>query len=574
MYQLLRSSPVATPEFAALSLLLSSNGNHAASSGGDSDNNINNYIRTTEPLMVVSITSTITHNAAVESIEELHRHVQSIVDLASTSSVSQFAAELLREEERSLRKMQIYRRSGSGGLEMHYRLMRGPESAQLQALLMIGIGSNSSNAANGKSTKLGTTNESFASPTSLDPSVLGVILSVGVAGESTSLSCSSSSTLYSLEQRMSDCTGFILQRHADAASARSLLTTFLLTPEDDYRISNERALAPQTLIRPEMIEKETTRNALLSPMAGMMAPIADFRLPSRRGKHNGDTDGGDQNDDGEGRGLGIALAETPSSETTRQLTNRLSVLSVAENGTLLRKYQHSGQERRAQLDLVAAAVVASKSRFARTRRKATDDADLDGHFDYKGPQKVRTTAVSKPSSIPALPAPMTPESQQQQQQQQNSSSRSTTSASQQLRSSKKDTRKSSGNRRGLGAHMQQGKRVGSGAKQQPQHQFHDEEHSVETTSHSGHGGGASSVLSVARFQVNIALNEDLTCSYKLSQLSSCNVEGVAQVRNGLCGVVADSLGNPMLNLYVSLGMAGASQILGTRYQHSLFFLDT
>ena len=298
MYQLLRSSPVATPEFAALSLLLSSNGNHGASSGGDSDNNINNYIRTTEPLMVVSITSTITHNAAVESIEELHRHVQSIVDLASTSSVSQFAAELLREEERSLRKMQIYRRSGSGGLEMHYRLMRGPESAQLQALLMIGIGSNSSNAANGKSTKLGTTNESFASPTSLDPSVLGVILSVGVAGESTSLSCSSSSTLYSLEQRMSDCTGFILQRHADAASARSLLTTFLLTPEDDYRISNERALAPQTLIRPEMIEKETTRNALLSPMAGMMAPIADFRLPSRRGKHNGDADGGDQNDDG------------------------------------------------------------------------------------------------------------------------------------------------------------------------------------------------------------------------------------------------------------------------------------
>ena len=100
-----------------------------------------------------------------------------------------------------------------------------------------------------------------------------------------------------------------------------------------------------------------------------------------------------------------------------------------------------------------------------------------------------------------------------------------------------------------------------------------EEHSVETTSHSGHGGGASSVLSVARFQVNIALNEDLTCSYKLSQLSSCNVEGVAQVRNGLFCVLAHSLGNPMLNLYVSLDMAGASQILGTRYQHSLCFLD-
>jgi hypothetical protein len=36
--------------------------------------------------------------------------------------------------------------------------------------------------------------------------------------------------------------------------------------------------------------------------------------------------------------------------------------------------------------------------------------------------------------------------------------------------------------------------------------------------------------SSGRVQVNIALNEDLSCSYKLSQLSSCSVEGVVQVR--------------------------------------------
>lgn len=33
----------------------------------------------------------------------------------------------------------------------------------------------------------------------------------------------------------------------------------------------------------------------------------------------------------------------------------------------------------------------------------------------------------------------------------------------------------------------------------------------------------------ARIQVNIALNEDLTCSYKFSKMTSCSVEGVIQV---------------------------------------------
>ena len=34
-----------------------------------------------------------------------------------------------------------------------------------------------------------------------------------------------------------------------------------------------------------------------------------------------------------------------------------------------------------------------------------------------------------------------------------------------------------------------------------------------------------------RVQVNVALNEDLTCFYKLSKMSSCSVEGVIQVRS-------------------------------------------
>lgn len=33
----------------------------------------------------------------------------------------------------------------------------------------------------------------------------------------------------------------------------------------------------------------------------------------------------------------------------------------------------------------------------------------------------------------------------------------------------------------------------------------------------------------ARIQVNVALNEDLTCSYKFSKMTACSVEGVIQV---------------------------------------------
>lgn len=40
----------------------------------------------------------------------------------------------------------------------------------------------------------------------------------------------------------------------------------------------------------------------------------------------------------------------------------------------------------------------------------------------------------------------------------------------------------------------------------------------------------SSTDGVHRYQVNVALNEDLTCSYKQSKISSCTIEGVIQVQ--------------------------------------------
>jgi hypothetical protein len=56
-----------------------------------------------------------------------------------------------------------------------------------------------------------------------------------------------------------------------------------------------------------------------------------------------------------------------------------------------------------------------------------------------------------------------------------------------------------------------------------------------TTSETTYGHDLASTngnhgLASARVLVNIALNEDLTCFYKLSKMSSCSVEGVVQVQ--------------------------------------------
>lgn len=449
--QLLHSSPVASPEFASLSLLLSAGG-------------------MTDPVMVVSVLSTISKGTALAAVEELHGHVTSILD-STKKERNSFAAELLREDEKSLRSMQIYRPSSVGhGLGMHYRVMRGPEAAKLQPLIV----------ASGK-----------VEPS---PELLGVILCVGVAG--VPLAHCAEPTAYTLEQRMSDCTGYILQRNADAAAAKSLMTTFLLSENDEYRISNERMQAPNLLVLPELSDDKGKAGGVLSPM-GMISPIADFRKSTKRGGNKGNMGGDDGPDESKEMGFPISL-ELGSADAARVMTDRLSVLSVAESHTLLRKYEQSGQERRANLDLTGF----TKSRFRRRKADARD-ADFD-HFDYKGPAKeaVQRTAAK---AIPALqPTPEPPAGKLQ------------------LKSSKKDTRKMPGGRR-LGTHVGDRKRT-------LKHEFDDEAtmDTRETRSHSGNHD-ASSVLSQTRIQVNVALNEDLTCSYKLSQLSSCSVEGVVQV---------------------------------------------
>ena len=69
-------------------------------------------------------------------------------------------------------------------------------------------------------------------------------------------------------------------------------------------------------------------------------------------------------------------------ETTRLVTERIKVLSVAESKTLLQTYSRAAVERKANLDLTGGS---NKGRFRRNR-STTRDPDFD-NFDYKGPSR-------------------------------------------------------------------------------------------------------------------------------------------------------------------------------------------
>lgn len=447
-----------------------------------------------EPLTTLSHTATVSREAAMEAIRELHCHIKSILRSQETDDLT---SELLREDEKYLKTVQIFRPLAANGLGLHYRLLHGnSETAKLQTLIL----------ASKKS-----------SPGKIDPSsgVLGVIMCVAVTGSS-AVHCTSSIP-YCLPQRMSDCAGYLL-RLSDVASAMALLTTFLLM-DDEYRITNKMMEAPNLLLLPESDDR--ARGGVLSPM-GMISPIAEFGRKTARLRNVMNA--------GAAAGAAMSPQEAPivetgfplsldlgSADAARAITDRLTVLSVAEKGTFLRKYEHSGQERKANLDLMGG----SKSRFRRRKGDARD-ADFD-NFDYKGP--VKGTVKQEYNAIPPLQP--TPEP---------------AVGKPQLRSSTKDTKRGPGTRR-LSANMERYDDENSSYNQHSHAhmknsfdlshqqkkgrlQFDDETH--DSRSQSGHQD-TSSVLSQTRIQVNIAVNEDLTCSYKLSQLSSCNVEGVVQV---------------------------------------------
>jgi hypothetical protein len=410
-------------------------------------------------------------------------------------------------------------------------------------------------------TRTTTTSASKAATASLEKEVTGIVLCVGTGGiPSIFGTCS---LTYSINQRMSDCmdilckvavnssqitndgpagAGAAVASNAsslmDPAAARSLLTTLLLT-EDEYRLTNTMANAAQRII---LSQEDEGGGGLLG-------------TAKRRNVENNILMGDDDENP----------LHVNSADQARIVVERLAVLSVCEADTLFRKFEGRNKDS------------ASEKGGKKKLRKATKDADLDG-FDFRGETRSTPNTISSTASFSSRTSATAISSDA------SVSLRSTTSNSSNLalKGPKKDTsrltqrpkqqsvpalskpNKDFGGRRSSLTDMNSGGKPRNQAGRKPLSSaiassstpLQSDGVSLASTGKSstagfdpfqekpfmgqdaaqGNGNGGSFAVGNQRdgastkVLVNIALNEDLTCFYKLSKMSSCSVEGVVQVQ--------------------------------------------
>lgn len=420
-----------------------------------------------EPTILVSPLSTVSGSSAYDALYELHNHLTHVLK-ASSPTVSNEASkedsvsiELLLADEILLSSMQIYRPSVGHGFGLYYRLVRPSADGSLfENLVSFSISGKSSTAS-----------------AKIDLSkIQGVILAVGVSGLASAY-CSSPLE-YSLSQRVDDCFNIIRKIGTeDIQATKKLLSSFLVW-EDEPKKPNSAIESRSTIVIPE---NDDGVKSLVSPLR-----ITRNKSTPKPGENSSEI-----------HTLKFHMAAANSAETARAMVDRMTLLSVSESQTLLRKYDTPGIQRRANLDFSGV----SKSRFRR-RKGDAKDADFDG-FDYKGqvkPTPVKSSVASQSRRISST-----------------DSLSSVGKPPKQFHGPKKDTMTKGTSVPALSAPRSDASHV----RRKNKLQFDDDG--------SENFKGGASVASVGRIQVNIALNEDLSCSYKDSQLSACNVEGIVQV---------------------------------------------
>jgi len=524
--QLLFSRAAPGPEFVSLSLLLKSEIN-----GDDSS------VRMREPLLLPSPLSTISQGTGVEAVQELHQYLLSIYRAMrpSNKSTDKMAESLLKEDERLLVDTQVFRPTKGRGIGLHYRLIR--DKAAMSPLVQMVV----------RSSK---TSDASASTKGIEKDISGVLLCVGMAGLPSTFAMSS--LHYSLSQRMRDCVEVITHTGTeDGASCGSLLASMLLTDEE-ARLTNSMANAQD---RHLFNETDDGRGGLLGGKKknAEMSADTDFENP-----------------------LSIN-----SADQARIMIERLAVLSVAENDTIFRKFEGKTNEknikarrrktgRDADLDGFDFRGETKSTREATSTAASVSDTSSvkSGASKLQLRQPKKDTArlaggpKSRHQSVPALMAsnkdtgarirrPSMDHSGR------NRTRRQSTDTSQSNWSTDNGNGSSFGNQRSMRS-LDSGSGQGS-------NNFDPFATSVETSSTTSEttslsrkaaGGGlfenqgmpmdagfgdafgndgdglrfAGQSAETPRVQVNVALNEDLTCFYKLSKMSSCSVEGVIQVQ--------------------------------------------
>lgn len=501
---LLQGSPTAVTEFCSLSLVLTPSPNvELASAMG-------------EPLLLASPSASISTSSTLNAVKELHAYVAAAIkasnpDGGKLSAADRLAIDWLREDEKSLEDMQVFRPSSAAGLALHFRLVR--ETAQMAALSQHILSSNRGKVAAAAATTM-------APPAGL----VAVLFVVGFSG--LPYAHASSPIQYSMPQRMNDCIALLVRIPTkDIPVVKTTLATFLLN-DDEHRKTNEMAATPNLFMFPESDDLAEGMRGVLSSTMGIINPgLRQARRASVTASRNAAAEGPGEGNDHRGPHMGINGVELTingnAAEMAREITEQLNVLSVSETDTCLRKYAQTGQERKANLDLTGG----GKSRFR--RRKAENDADFD-NFDYKGPIKIAKKKFS-PGDHSKGGGDVSGSALQLRQPKKDTRAKAAVPALSASRADASSRRFSNLDTSSVvsngfdpfnpNSHRQQPRRRSQGP-------VFDDESSLISDNRSA---AQDSVGSQARVQVNIALNEDLACSYKHSQMSSCSVEGVVQV---------------------------------------------
>ncbi|VEU41186.1 unnamed protein product [Pseudo-nitzschia multistriata] len=540
---LLYSRALPGPEFVSLSILLRSD-----IAGGDATPIPSHVGGGVEPLVLPSPTTTLCQLSCLEALTELHFYINSILkasgksnkqtnDGNTSTTTKATLGRFLNEDEAFLFPnksgndfvTQIFRPKKCHGIAMQFHLIR--DRKQLSSFLVPLILS-SSKLHSSK------TNKGVAGLTAgiEAKEVTGVIFCVGVGGgPSAAFGIGTSPLTYSLSQRMKKCLGILAEtassntgsRERSSASgamamlssSKSLMTSLLLTDDED-RLVNSVVEGEQRI---EINQEDQFARRILT-------------TSSKKRGHQ-------QEMDSSSFGKSNPLQEN-SADHARILVERMAVLSVFDSDSMLRKYENRQAAREA----------AATGRSGKKRnRKFARDADLGG-FDFRGEKRsfsaakpernASSNSIGKVGGVDDVSV---------------SARSSTTSGSNlTLKGPTKDTASRTPHRSRLHGLLASNTKDSTSINRMSRRNAHGRRSSIGIESLEGNTSFVSqsrtpqgSLTSRQLFDpfsgdpkdniatnggppakvfVNIALNEDLTCFYKVSKLSSCSVEGVIQVQ--------------------------------------------
>ena len=533
---LLNSSTTAHPQFVSFSIVLNVDNEHDERS-----------VQMVSPILLSAPIACISQAQALEALQELHFHLNSTIKAAtevSADASDQIAMSFLKEDARQMEDVQLFSPLATGGIGLYYRLVRTDNKSVVSKL---------ANTILVATTTSETSSSTALSGSSLD-GIWGFLLCVGMTG--LPLVTMPSDLFYHLSERVNDCKEILTRKggELDGNTVKTLLSTLLLY-ENDARMTNSRIDG----IRLTAIPESDDSNQRKGGGGGLISPLV-VRTIRSGGRAMADQGGRGGGGDGGGGEDSVLDLDIRGAEETRLISERLKVLSVAELQTRLYKYSLTAFERKSNLDLTGGT---GKGRFSSRKRNSGRDADFD-NFDYKGPTRDQALmGISAPSHHHHKLQSSSFHSSQSGHSKVVGGSFGPKNAVQALRQPAKDTKlkaapmlsaprndagtnRRRGNASSVSSHSNPGlvdddnmtattggSGSGSGGfdpfRRQEQQRFHGASSSSGRHHNFGDEDGHVST-SHSKLQVNVALNEDLSCSYRASQLSSCSVEGVVQVQ--------------------------------------------